>query len=577
MTSHPPPYDRIRARRDRFRSAIAERYDVVIVGAGTGGLCAAALLARRGKRTLLVDQHYVAGGNATVFRRPGYEHDIGLHYIGSCEHDGAIPRILRAAGVDDMRFARLGPPGDVFVLPSGERVDVPGDVAAFERLLCARYPERRRGIARYFKFVRTVDRLGHIAQRPWSALHIVPRSLGALRYFNATFAELLDRLVDGGAGRDGGARPGGDPRAAELRCLLGGWQIVYALAPSEVSAAVHVGSMMHYIQGAYYPLGGGQRISDRLAEEVERAGGEILLGVRARRIIVEDGRARGVVIAGRHHGERRVEADHVIAAGDIQRALLELVDEQALRHRTRARVAGYRWPPGLASVYLGVRRDLAAEGITSATYAIYPELDVEPAYAACAAGRLDQRPYVCASVPTLKDPQNPRLAPQGVCNVQLMSIAPSDPAAWGVSEAALADGSYRDDAEYKRRKARYGDMMIAVAEALLPGLSADIVFREMATPLTQRRYTASSTGTGYGIALTPDQFLFKRPPASTEIDGLVLAGASLRTMHGIVGALHSGVAAASAVLGENLGKAIFSSSGMLDPNSRSSAPAGVPR
>ena len=57
----------------------------------------------------------------------------------------------------------------------------------------------------------------------------------------------------------------------------------------------------------------------------------------------------------------------------------------------------------------------------------------------------------------------------------------------------------------------------------------------------------------------------------------MLAGASLRTMHGIVGALHSGVAAASAVLGENLGKAIFSSSGMLDPNSRSSAPAGVPR
>ena len=66
-------------RPDRFRKLAHDSYDAIVVGAGTGGLVAAALLATRGKRVLVVDQHYVAGGNTTVFHRPGYEFDIGLH------------------------------------------------------------------------------------------------------------------------------------------------------------------------------------------------------------------------------------------------------------------------------------------------------------------------------------------------------------------------------------------------------------------------------------------------------------------------------------------------------------------
>lgn len=55
---------------------------MIIVGAGTGGLTAAALLAQHGRSVLVLDHHYVAGGNATVFRRGPYEFDVGLHYLG---------------------------------------------------------------------------------------------------------------------------------------------------------------------------------------------------------------------------------------------------------------------------------------------------------------------------------------------------------------------------------------------------------------------------------------------------------------------------------------------------------------
>jgi monoamine oxidase len=78
----PSPAQRLTA--ERYRTLERDTFDVIVVGAGTGGLTAAALLARHGCSVLVLDRHQVAGGNATVFHRPGYAFDVGIHYIGDC-------------------------------------------------------------------------------------------------------------------------------------------------------------------------------------------------------------------------------------------------------------------------------------------------------------------------------------------------------------------------------------------------------------------------------------------------------------------------------------------------------------
>src|SRR4030042_1912235 len=79
-----------------FKNYKEDKYDVVIIGAGIGGLVCGCYLAKAGLKVLIVEQHYKPGGYCTSFKRKGYTFDVGVHYLGSCrEKDGVIYNILQ--------------------------------------------------------------------------------------------------------------------------------------------------------------------------------------------------------------------------------------------------------------------------------------------------------------------------------------------------------------------------------------------------------------------------------------------------------------------------------------------------
>ena len=136
-------------------------------------------------------------------------------------------------------------PDFVFKIPRGMEV--------FRDRLCEFFPREHRGIDRYFTLLRQVDRFSKLIGNPAQAPSTLIRSLMLLRWRNATLGEFLDSCT----------------KDERLKAVLTAQNGTYALPPSRASLLVHAAIALHYMEGAYYPKGGGQVISDRLADAVE--------------------------------------------------------------------------------------------------------------------------------------------------------------------------------------------------------------------------------------------------------------------------------------------------------------------
>ncbi len=532
---------------DRFRDPVAEEYDVVVVGAGPGGLVTAALLARAGKRVLVLDGHYVAGGNATVFKRKtsegSFEFDVGIHYLGDCGPNGFIPRLLSACGAESVRFRPMHADLEQITFPDFD-FSIPHDKETFRDRLLERFPSERAGIDRYFRFLDQVDRMQAASHRSgkWGQLFALLRSPLVARYANKSFGDFLDSCTDD----------------LKLRAVMTAQHGTYTVAPSRVSALLHAGLQNHYfVDGGWYPEGGGQVMSDRLAEAVEEAGGHIRLRSTVGRILVENGRATGVVFNNKHLGELTVRASQVVSNADLKRTVFELVGAEHFPEEYARATDGYEMALPLFIVYLGLDIPASELPYGNANRWLFDDYDYDAAYARMNRGEMPDDPFIYIATASHKDPDNPELAPEGHTNMQVMTGCPADLAFWGATTESLADGSYEASEQYKAAKNRITEACIAQAERVVPGIGEHIVFQEAATPLTHTRYTRSSGGTSYGIAATPAQFLQKRPPAKTPVAGLYLAGASTRAGHGIAGSMLSGVYAADAVLGDGTARRIL--------------------
>ena len=349
-------------------------------------------------------------------------------------------------------------------------------------------------------------------------------------------------------------------RDPKLRAVMLGQSGDYGLPPSKVSAMLHAGLANHYFSGAYYPVGGGQVIADRLAATIESNGGTVHLRTPISKILTRDGRAVGVRACPRNGPPIDVRAPVVISNADLKRTLLELLEPTDLPPAMAEKARGYEMAAAIFMTFLGVKGDLHARGMSATNYWSFDGYDFEAFYAA---GHPTGGPAKGARVfgpeavrgtyitsGSMKDPRTPTHAPAGMNTVEIMALVPGDFRAWGLSAADATGWAYKKNPAYLDLKQRVEDTLVERFDRLFPGVSSDIVYRESATPVTHGRFTGASGGTGYGLAATPGQFLRHRPGYRGPVPGLYLCGASTRAGHGIVGAMMSGQAAARRVAGD---------------------------
>lgn len=470
----------------------------IVIGSGIGGLGAAAALARRGERVLVLEQHAVPGGQTQTFRRGDWVFATGVHYVSGVGAQpgpaGQFGRLLNWLTDGALRFAACANPYDLVQLP-GFRFGIAHPEAAYREALLDRFPAEAAAIGRWFDDARAARQ----AAFTLLAQHGLPPLLAwglrlwrggeAERWRARTLAEALDRIDD--------------PR---LRAVLGARWADHGAPPATAPFIEHAVVTGAYDGGAYFPIGGPARFADTLLPVVKAAGGDCRVGALVRRILVEGGRAVGVEVE--EDGVRRTERAATVVS-DIGLANTLACLDAGLAADWRAEAA--LLPPGLGFValYLGLEGDIAAAGASSANHWLYPDEDI---------GRVWQRPDdeavpgLFVSFPSLKDP-----AWRGPPTAELMV-----PVATGAFARWLDQPE--PDADYALFKDWIADRLLSAFKRHFPALAPMVRHVEAATPVTQRRFVRAAGGAMYGLDMTPERLGSGALHIRTPVPGLLLAG-----------------------------------------------------
>jgi all-trans-retinol 13,14-reductase len=514
-----------------------DAFDAIVIGSGIGGLAAAALLAKHGgKRVLVLERHYTAGGYTHVFRRPGYEWDVGLHYIGQVHEPESDARRI----FDDITDGRLAwaPLPDVYdrIIIGDRAFNLVAGADRFRETLQGHFPREARAIERYLRTVEACVGAGRLFFMEKVIPVPVARIIGPLmrarflRYAGRTTREILQGLTS-------------DPL---LIAVLTGQYGDYGLPPAESSFAMHAAVVAHYLEGAAYPVGGAGQIAHTVIPVIQAAGGAVLVGADVQEILVEGKRVAGVRMADGQELRARVVISDTGVANTLGRLLPKSLAAVA---SLRERIA--RLPPSAAHLclYVGLKRPAVELGLTGTNLWICPDADHDGNVARFLKNPEAPFPSVYISFPSAKDTSFQQRYP-GRATIEVISLA-----AWEWFAPWAGTRWQRRGPEYEDLKARFAVRLLEQLYVHVPGVRGKVDYYELSTPLSTRHFSGHPQGEMYGLSFTPARFRI-RLRAETPIRGLFLTGQDL-AMGGVVGALYGGAMSASAVLRRNLLRAIL--------------------
>jgi len=513
---------------------MTDPWDVVIVGGGHNGLVAAFYLARAGLRTLVLERREIVGGACVTEEfAPGYRASPGAYVLSMLR--GSIWRDLRlrerGLRVDQSGPSlNLYPDGQVFTLHADRRQAVDAirplsepDAQAFPEyeallgriamslipLLDRTAPDPR---VRNARDLRALARLAPLALRH-------RRDIPDLAYLLTTSAkQFLDEHF----------------QSEILKSALGWESISNTLAgPSTPGTAYNLlheaasGGSGGGVGWGFVPGGMGV-VTTLMAEAAREAGAIIRTGADVSRILADDHRGAGVVLAG---GEE-IRATRVVSNADPKRTFLTLLDSADLPPGFAAAVRAYRCEGASIKMNLAVSelprlRGDNAEGtqpyhrgliqITKPLSAL--DRDQEGARAGLPAAL----PHAELCIPTVHDPA---LAPEGrhVVTIGVRS-----------QPYRLRTGTWDDIKEPA------ADRVITALGDVLPNLPGSVLHREVLTPLDLERRLALTGGHHLHGDMSPDQLFFLRPVRGfadyrTPVKGLYLCGAGTHPGGGVTGA-----------------------------------------
>ena len=514
---------------------LEDHYDVILIGSGIGSLVTASILAQAGKKCLVLERHYVAGGYTHVFKRKGYEWDVGVHYIGEVTREHSVlSRLFRYTSDDRIQWADMGDVYDrirfgdeIFPFYKGKQAFIDGLKSAFPD------PKDQKSIDEYIQLIYAAAReaRGFFTEKamPKMVAGVLGNRMrkGFLRYASRTTLDVLKDITQ-------------NPK---LIAVLTAQYGDYGLPPSQSSFAMHAMVAKHYLAGGAYPVGGSASIFNGIAPSIQQAGGMIVCNAEVQEICIRKNRAYAVKMS----DGREIQSPIIISGAGVAVTAHKLLKAQ--HAQTAGLIDSLQKVEHSAShlcLYLGFKETDEALQLKPANWWYYPaEFDHDALMKRFFEDPNAEFPVIYASFPSAKDPAWSSRFP-GKSTVEIITVTPYE---WFASWEGTR--WHKRGTDYQEYKDTWAQRMLEKLYELEPQLKGKVDHCELSTPLSTQHFCNYEKGEIYGLSHDPGRFAVKGLRPQSKIKGLYLTGQDVATA-GVGGAMMGGVLCASAILKKNI-------------------------
>ncbi len=497
-------------------------WDYVVIGSGMGGMACGALLARLGKRVLLLEQHYVPGGFTQTFKRRHWVWDVGVHAVGEVSEKAVVGRVMHKLTNGNLEWEPLSSVYDEFYFPDDFRIGFPSDRLALMDALGAAFPAERGAIAQYMSQVAEVSEalqpyfLSRIFSGPLSRATDLLLARKGERFLRQRTGDNLQRITSN----------------ERLRTVLAAQWGYYGTPPSRSSWGIHAAAAKHFWHGGHYPRGGARSIADSMLATIAASDGWTRIRAAVDEILVKSDRAIGVRL---DTGEE-IRAKAVVSATGAHTTVSKLLPDRQRNAPWAKSIGALASSPAYVCLHLGFKGDIRKAGAGAANKWFYRTWDNEAS--SWNFSRNEEAPVLYTSFPSLKNPQHDP-GPDQLHTGEIVTFVPyGDFARWR-------------DARWMKRGQEYMDLKEKLSEQLLgallkqmPDLAPMVAYTELSTPVSTEHFTCATRGAIYGLESTPERYSNPWLRPRTPVKNLYMAGVDVASC-GVVGAFVGGLLCAT--------------------------------
>jgi phytoene desaturase len=493
-------------------------YDVLVIGAGLGGISAAALLAKQGRKVLVLEQSDRIGGCCSTFERDGYKFDVGASIV---EVIHPIEQAFRKLGTRLAVEVDLIPCDPVisFIYRDGSRVTFPQSIEGTADVIASISPEDGQ---RWYDFVAYMSELVEVVLdtvfiEPATSLsdmmRMVQKDRRLLKFlptFVQSYQQVLQRFF----------------KNEKVLATMAYQSFYLGYPPALVPGAFAMLPFTEHM-GVWYPRGGMIQIPEAFRRVGARLGMELRLNTCVQRLLMDGGCVRGVLLA----DGTTIEAPVVVSNVNAKTLYLEMIGAEYLPPLARAGIRSYKYSKAVPMIYVGLDYKPPLEAHHSAI-AITPDEMNRYWWDRVERGRLApaDESFGLICWPTHSDRA---LAPVGH---HVLNLIP--------------EGFYHlEGTDWDAEKPRFVEETLAyLSQGAVPGLDQHVTTVECATPLDFERRLRMPEGAIYALQQDlPAATVFRPSARSKSVQGLYLVGASTHPGGGVPTTIASGLIAANLI------------------------------